>query len=77
MRFSPLGPLVVADGAGGRVSRLRKSVHGEEVAGRQALGLGPQKAAPGSVQATRSGPEAPGAEDPPHGRLADVVAEAA
>src|ERR1019366_4168441 len=50
-------------------------VHGEEVAGQQSLHLSAQERPPGGagVPRCRSGP--PCAQDPPHGRLADVVAE--
>ena len=44
-------------------------VHGEEVAREQALGLRAQEGAPGGVQAARSGPVAPGTENPPDSRL--------
>lgn len=40
------------------------------------LGLGAQEASSGGVQAAGSGPDAAGAEDPPHSRLTHVVAQA-
>src|ERR1035441_5061764 len=48
-------------------------VHGEEVAGQQSLHLSAQERPPGGagVPRCRSGP--PCAQDPPHGRLADVA----
>jgi hypothetical protein len=50
--------------------------HGEEITRQHALRLDAQEPPPASIQAARSGPAAAGAEDPPHGRLADVVAKA-
>src|SRR6516165_7855842 len=50
-------------------------VHGEEVACQQSLRLGAQEPPPRGVQASGSGPDAPGAEDPPDSRLTDLVAK--
>jgi hypothetical protein len=48
----------------------------KEVARQQALRLGAQEPPPGGIHTTRSRPVAPRAEDPPHGRLAQMMAEA-
>src|SRR5256886_13579429 len=56
--------------------RLREDrVHGEEIAGQQALSLDAQERPPGGVQVARSGPVAPGPRDPADGRLAHVMTE--
>ena len=47
----------------------------EEVAGQQAAGLGAKECPPGGVQIAGSRPVTPGPQDPPDGRLADVVTE--
>jgi len=57
-------------------SRLRKPVSAVRKSRRQVLGLGAQERPPGGVQAARSGPVPPGAEDPLAGRLAHLVAKA-
>jgi hypothetical protein len=50
-------------------------VDSEEAAGQQAVGLGAEECPPGGVQMAGSRPVAPRAQDRPHGRFADVVAE--
>ena len=56
--------------------RLRKIVSTvKEVAGQQSLRLHAQERLPGGVQTAGGRPVAPRAQDPPHGRFADVVAE--
>src|ERR1019366_406232 len=47
----------------------------EEVAGQQPVCLCAQERPPGGVQTAGCRPVAPGAQDPPHGRLADLVPE--
>jgi hypothetical protein len=49
----------------------------EEVAGQQAVRLGEQERAPGGIRVPRGRPAPPGAQDPPHRRLADAMAEPA
>jgi hypothetical protein len=50
-------------------------VDSEEVAGQQSLRLSAQECPPGGVQTAGSRPVAPRAQDPSHGRFADLVAE--
>ena len=50
-------------------------VHVEEIAGQQAVSLGAQERPPGRVRVLRGRSAPPGAQDPPHGRLADLVSE--
>ena len=52
-------------------------VHMEEIAGQEPVCLSTQERAPGRVRFPRGRSAPPGAQDPPHGRLADVVTEPA
>jgi len=47
----------------------------EEVAGQQPVRLSAQERPPGGVRVPRRWSAPPGAQDPPHGRLADLVTE--
>jgi len=47
----------------------------KEIAGQQAVCLDAQECPPGGVHVRRGRPAPPGAQDPPHGRFADLVTE--
>ncbi len=49
----------------------------EEIAGQQAIGLSTQERPPGGIHAPRGRTAPPGAQDPPHRGLADLVTEPA
>jgi len=49
----------------------------EEIAGQQAISLSAQERSPGGVHVPRGRPAPAGAQDPPHGRFADLMSELA